>query len=1449
MATYPPPIPNPPSAIFNPTSWTYGINGATFTLAELEALFLLKAGDVATGLIDFGSGIDVSNSAFFSCPITITNGSVTNTLSATEWSGNASTATLCSNSTNAINATNATNLSLVSSSSATPAYISFFPNSNGSPQQGQYNTSFLYTPSSNTISANLNGLASNATNSVNAQNALSSQTAVSSTNSVNSQNSEVSIYDGSSIYYMTMAQNYTASNKPLSISNGVLYNASQNLLYCNATNSQVSQNATNASNVYVNSSAASTQYFLPLCSSSTPSNQALVSNPNLYYNTGTNTLNATVSNSQTSAVSSASVIAIGGSGSMFLALTQGTSGNFPILTNLPTYDATSGKIVSNFQGTLTGSSSSTSAINLTADSSSGSYQIPFSKGATGSQQLYTNSSFFFDPITQTLTVPFVSGSITSSATTVSLTNTQSNNLYYVTMALAPAPTNNVLHYAQGTNSLTYNPSNNSLSATVANSTSSLQTTSIFATQKSDAVAYPILFSTATGGAAGYKAMSLDSANLLTYTPSSSTLSATNFSGLATSSATSQTTNNVSNASFYLPFVSNSTTSSQALQVAPSISVNPSNGTITATNFNGTASLSNFSDSINVSASSANNSFSVPFLNSVQTGFGYATLQTQSLGGFTFNPSSQTLTCQNFSGLISNATTSAQSQALQLTNSSSNANGYIPFFQSSTGYSQAFTNNNFYYNALTGVLNAQVTQTLAANTTNNVSNSTFYLPFVGSSSGGNQALQVSSTISANPSTSSITASSFLGNATTSTTSSSCSGNSSTATTSTNIINSGLTANQNYPLAYFATNIAGVNQLSSDTVGNHLLFNPNLNQLSMSGDLILNGSGSDLTINSTSTAISCPNATAISFPLANVSATTFTGSLSGNSSSSTVSSSSTLTSGGSNDMFLVLAQNSTGNIALQTNLAKYNATSTILSAPKVSGTTSVTSPLLQTSGDGTVQILDTSLTNSTTMQQVGPKLTSTLTTGGEFFIKTQGGGTVPLATSDAGTSILWNASSGRGESVLVNYQDNGGGVGAGGFDFYNVSTGSNSTKIATIPVTQSAFSSTGLTIPTYNWVNGTISASNSASSTTVSVTSDDSPTVSYPVFSKGVGVSTALYADNTTSPMTYVASTGTLTLPNVVSSLTGNASSASQVLVTTTGSGPAQFLTFSSSTGTNQSLQNNNALTYDPSTGRLTSPSITSSLTGNATQISVTNDTTTVTPQAILFASAGTGTGKSVASNGNWSIIPSTGALVNNVGNATLSLGSSNSTITCLGIGTALNCQNASNINFTSALVTCSQISATTNRNVGWTSGSNWFTVFDTGNTPAVENALTRFVFTTPSITGDTTQFGLTTIGTDGIFSVTNTGAYDIDINLSHTGQGGTIPTLILGIYNTVGPTAVTNCSLTNFLSTQTNPFQYTVTNSFIGVLTAGQTYGIYYQTPVYAGALGNININLNMVKLM
>jgi hypothetical protein len=79
----------------------------------------------------------------------------------------------------------------------------------------------------------------------------------------------------------------------------------------------------------------------------------------------------------------------------------------------------------------------------------------------------------------------------------------------------------------------------------------------------------------------------------------------------------------------------------------------------------------------------------------------------------------------------------------------------------------------------------------------------------------------------------------------------------------------------------TNAVGNTTISSDTAGSHLTFNPNTNTLATR----------NVNITGSATALSVPNATAISFPSANVTATTFTGSLTGNASTATTATNAT------------------------------------------------------------------------------------------------------------------------------------------------------------------------------------------------------------------------------------------------------------------------------------------------------------------------------------------------------------------------------------------------------------------------------------------------------------------------------------------------------------------------------------------------------------------------------
>ena len=137
--------------------------------------------------------------------------------------------------------------------------------------------------------------------------------------------------------------------------------------------------------------------------------------------------------------------------------------------------------------------------------------------------------------------------------------------------------------------------------------------------------------------------------------------------------------------------------------------------------------------------------------------------------------------------------------------------------------------------------------------------------------------------------------------------------------------------------------------------------------------------------------------------------------------------------------------------------------------------VSSNVVKTTPNGIIQVIASDGTTLSQFQQISTDLTVTVAGGGEFKILSQGTGILPTANNLAGTSLLWNVSSGRGESCIVNYQDSGGGVSPGGFDFYNVSSGATSTKIATISVAQPPANDSTTTLATTAWVQTAIVAS--------------------------------------------------------------------------------------------------------------------------------------------------------------------------------------------------------------------------------------------------------------------------------------------------------------------------------------------------------------------------------------
>jgi len=241
-----------------------------------------------------------------------------------------------------------------------------------------------------------------------------------------------------------------------------------------------------------------------------------------------------------------------------------------------------------------------------------------------------------------------------------------------------------------------------------------------------------------------------------------------------------TKNTNANATHYLTFVDSSTTGVGAIQKTNGLSCNPNTNTITATNFNGLASNAtnavNSTDATNatnlvLTSDNSSGSFFIPFSKlSAGTHPLYLDDTTSSL---TYNPSSSTITCSNFSGLASDATNAVNSTNLVLTSDNTAGTYYIPFSKLSAGTNPLFlddTTGPLSYNPSTSTLTATNFSGTATNTNNVLTTSdaglaaVTYIPFVKTSGTGQKAYFIDDTtlpLTYVPSTSVLTCGGVIG----------------------------------------------------------------------------------------------------------------------------------------------------------------------------------------------------------------------------------------------------------------------------------------------------------------------------------------------------------------------------------------------------------------------------------------------------------------------------------------------------------------------------------------------------------------------------------------------------------------------------------------------------------------------------------------------------------------
>ena len=206
---------------------------------------------------------------------------------------------------------------------------------------------------------------------------------------------------------------------------------------------------------------------------------------------------------------------------------------------------------------------------------------------------------------------------------------------------------------------------------------------------------------------------------LSYNPSTATLTATNISGSIS------VANNNTNGVFYPVFVQNNASGIKPLLqdgLTNTLTYNPATSVMTATTFSGaltgnatTATDATNADNVLITSDNTNGTYFIPFSKTSGTG-DKPLFQDDTTGPLTYNPSTATLTATNFSGnLTGNASTATtatdatNADNVLITSDNTNGTYFIPFSKTSgTGDKPLFqddTTGPLTYNPSTATLTA------------------------------------------------------------------------------------------------------------------------------------------------------------------------------------------------------------------------------------------------------------------------------------------------------------------------------------------------------------------------------------------------------------------------------------------------------------------------------------------------------------------------------------------------------------------------------------------------------------------------------------------------------------------------------------------------------------------------------------------------------------------------
>jgi hypothetical protein len=600
-------------------------------------------------------------------------------------------------------ATTSQNINTTAATSAGAHYILFSPvNATASGVAVSSDTTLQFNPATNVLSTdifsgNLSGTAATATNF------YGSLTGNVSGTSTTSQNVNVTTTTRSTDHYLIFANASSGSGLALTTSavgTGLTYNPATNTL--NAL--FFTGTATTARNTVVATTTISSNHYLLFANASSGSGLAVSTSAvgmGLTYNPATNTLSAQFFTGTATTSRNVDVTTTTRSFTHYLTFTNATSGSGLALTtsaigigftvNPAQNTLAAGTFIgnlsgtavtaTNFYGSLSGTATTAQNINTTTADTAGNHYLLFSPvNATASGvAVSSDSALSFVPTTNVLTTNVFSGNLSATGATVTsildvqgdaaLGNATGDTVTFnarIGSHFNPTTDNTYdlgLPSFRWRNAYLVNITGTAVTATnfygtlTGNVTGTATTaTNINVTTTTRTFDHYLLFTNASNGS-GLALTTSAVGSGLTYNPATNTLNALFFTGTATTARNVVVNTTTRSANHYLLFSPDSSGSGVALTtstVGMGLTYNPATNTLSAQFFTGTA---NTARNVDVTSTTINSTHYLTFTNAT-SGSGLA-LTTSTVGvGLTYNPAQNTLGAGTFVGNVSGAATTS-----------------------------------------------------------------------------------------------------------------------------------------------------------------------------------------------------------------------------------------------------------------------------------------------------------------------------------------------------------------------------------------------------------------------------------------------------------------------------------------------------------------------------------------------------------------------------------------------------------------------------------------------------------------------------------------------------------------------------------------------------------------------------------------------------------------------